>query len=457
MGSGRSPDGRPVRSGTVLISELVHTAAVRAALAAHDVGAAYRLLIAGGVTQREIAAATGQEQSEVSDIRAGRRVCSVWVLERIADGLGVSRGLMGLGYGSEGAYDGVATPPAEAEEVTEDVKRRNFVSAVAGTVVWGYPFLGDQHQRTVRDVLTAPPDRIGATDVHQLEQTVARLGVLDREAGGMAAQAALSGTAQAGEQMLKSSATDPVHTQLRHAVSEAHRLAGWAAGDIGLTDHCRAHMRRAMNLAADDKERLAAVVASSADMEKHYGAPDDALKLFQIAAGGLPPSANPQSGAVLHGLSASAYLAVGHPDQARAALQQSRRLFGEASQRDDSSADQLPFFAFYGPGLGLLAATESKLADYEPARADVQRALDTRPDYDVRCRALDTIVLATILVNSGELRDGFTETRRAMELVPRVGSQRVRDRLAPLDTALARKRDSTAQDLARRVRQLAMA
>jgi hypothetical protein len=114
----------------------------------------------------------------------------------------------------------------------------------------------------------------------------------------------------------------------------------------------------------------------------------------------------------------------------------------------------LPFFAFYGPGYGLLAATESKLADYEPARADVQRALDSRPTFDVRCRALDTIVLATILINSGELRDGFTETRRALDLVPQVGSQRVRDRLAPLSQALAARRDSTAQDLARRVREL---
>ncbi|MGH3797801.1 MAG: hypothetical protein ACRDSP_23260 [Pseudonocardiaceae bacterium] len=64
----------------------------------------------------------------------------------------------------------------------------------------------------------------------------------------------------------------------------------------------------------------------------------------------------------------------------------------------------LPFFAFYGPGHGLLAATGAKLADYEPALDDVQRALDLRSDYDVRCRALDTIVLATILIDSGEIR-----------------------------------------------------
>lgn len=76
------------------------------------------------------------------------------------------------------------------------------------------------------------------------------------------------------------------------------------------------------------------------------------------------------------------------------------------------------------------------------------------PIYDVRCRALDTIVLATILINSGELRDGISETRRALDLVTAVGPQRVRDRLEPLERALAGRRDSTCQDLARRARTL---
>ncbi|HKR48744.1 MAG TPA: hypothetical protein VJT72_04035 [Pseudonocardiaceae bacterium] len=143
---------------------------------------------------------------------------------------------------------------------------------------------------------------------------------------------------------------------------------------------------------------------------------------------GLPVDADPQSGAVLHGLAASAYLTLGYAEHARAALKQSRTLFAEVAQPEAA----LPFFAFYGPGHGLLAATEAKLADYTLARSDVQRALGTRPHYDVRCRALDSIVLATILINSGELRDGISETRRA----------------------LAGRCDSTCQDLARRVRAL---
>lgn len=68
--------------------------AMLAALAVRDIGRVYKLLLAAGIPQRAIAHATGQAQSEVSEILHGRQVQSVVVLERIADGLGVPHGLM---------------------------------------------------------------------------------------------------------------------------------------------------------------------------------------------------------------------------------------------------------------------------------------------------------------------------------------------------------------------------
>jgi transcriptional regulator with XRE-family HTH domain len=58
--------------------------------------ALYGALQAAGVSQRLIAAKTGQSQSEISEIIAGRRVISVVVLERIVDGLGIARSAVGL-------------------------------------------------------------------------------------------------------------------------------------------------------------------------------------------------------------------------------------------------------------------------------------------------------------------------------------------------------------------------
>jgi transcriptional regulator with XRE-family HTH domain len=424
--------------------DLLALPSMRAALAERDVTKVYKILVQHGVQQRVIANLTGQSQSEVSEILKGRQVMGYDLLVRIASGLGVPRGAMGL------AYDGDSTEPA-AEEVDEDVERRNFL-AIAGAILFGAPVLGDPHPLTLRDVVLAPPARVGPSDVSAFEQTVARLNVLDREAGGMAAREALAATATTGEKLLSAQALPEVHQQLRYAVSEAHRLAGWASGDIGLMDHCRYHMHKAMDLAVGDSARVAAVLASAADMEKHAGDPDTALKFFQLAETGISPDSDPQASAVLAGLSASAYLTLGHPDVARRQVARSRQLFASA---DPSTS--LPFFEFYGPGHGLLAATSSKLADYDTARSDIVNALRTRPSYDVRCNALDTVVLATVALNAGEPSIGIPQAQRALSLVTQVGSQRTRDRLAPMIQALDARPDSTSRELAvhaRRVSQV---
>lgn len=417
---------------------------MRSAVVSRDISTVYRLLTQQGVPQRTIASLTGQSQPEVSEIINGRQVMGYQVLVRIANGLGIPRGLMGL------AYDGDSTEPA-AEEVDEDVERRNLF-AIGGAIIFGTPVFGDPRPLTLRDVVSRPSERIGPSDVVAFEQTVAGLNVLDRESGGMAAREALAATAKTGEMLLSAQAVLEVHQQLRYAVSEAHRLAGWASGDIGLMDHCRYHMHRALDFAAGDPARVAAVMASAADMEKHAGDPNAALKLLQVAETGVNPGQDPQASAVLAGLSASAYLTLGHADEARRQVARSRGLFADAN-----AADALPFFSFYGPGHGLLAASSSKLANYDSARTDIVQALRTRPSYDVRCNALDTIVLATVALNAGETAIGIGEARRALYLVTQVGSQRARDRLAPMIQALETRQDSTSRDLAAHARRISQA
>ena len=259
----------------------------------------------------------------------------------------------------------------------------------------------------------------------------------------MAAREALAATAKTGETLLSAQASPDVHQQLRYAVSEAHRLAGWASGDVGLADHCRWHMHKALDFAQGDPARVAAVLASAADMEKHHGDSNTALKFFQLAETGIDPGEDRQASAVLAGLTASAYLSLGHADVARRQVARSRELFADADPECSQS-----FFAFYGPGHGLLAASSSKLANYDVARADIVQALRTRPSYDVRCNALDTIVLATVALNAGETSTGLPEARRALSLVSQVGSQRARDRLAPMIRALESRSDSTSRELA---------
>ncbi len=91
-----------MRSESILatFADLLTGPMSRQALAHRDIAAVYRILRNSGVSQASIALKTGQKQSEVSEIISGRQVKSVVLLERIADGLGVPRGWMGLAHES---------------------------------------------------------------------------------------------------------------------------------------------------------------------------------------------------------------------------------------------------------------------------------------------------------------------------------------------------------------------
>jgi transcriptional regulator with XRE-family HTH domain len=63
-------------------------AEMKQVLVDRDISSLYRLLRRAGISQRQIAALTGQSQSEVSEILKGRQVMAYDVLVRISDGLG---------------------------------------------------------------------------------------------------------------------------------------------------------------------------------------------------------------------------------------------------------------------------------------------------------------------------------------------------------------------------------
>jgi transcriptional regulator with XRE-family HTH domain len=88
--------GPAIEPGAVEPRALELSPSLRADLAQHNIGALYQALQLAGVSQRVIAAKTGQSQSEVSEILSGRRVQSIELLQRIVDGLGIARTVVGL-------------------------------------------------------------------------------------------------------------------------------------------------------------------------------------------------------------------------------------------------------------------------------------------------------------------------------------------------------------------------
>jgi transcriptional regulator with XRE-family HTH domain len=152
---------------------------VRVALAARDIGALYRLFKRLGVTQRQIAGLTGQSQSEVCEILKGRQVLNVLVLERIADGFGIPRERMGLGYGEKGPR-----APSTDGAVDEKVKRRVLIAAAMGQ-----PLLSVRGEPITVGLPTDDPlpSRLGLADVQEVRTFTDQLVGRARYYGGQAA------------------------------------------------------------------------------------------------------------------------------------------------------------------------------------------------------------------------------------------------------------------------------
>ncbi|MGH3874465.1 MAG: hypothetical protein ACRDSR_23680 [Pseudonocardiaceae bacterium] len=326
------------------------------------------------------------------------------------------------------------------------MERRKLL-AIAGAILFGSPVFGKPEPLAVRRVVTDPPRRVGMADVRLYEATMVELQVLQRQVGGLATLEPLAATARAGEQLLRAEATPEVHRRLRLLVSDAHRRAGWAAGDVGLVDDYRAHMHAALDLAVDDPDRIAQVLCTSGAIEKSLGDPEFALKLLQIGQTAAAGSADPQVRAVLGGEAVAGYVTAGRPDIAKRELGTARSLFADAD-----ISKSLSGFAAYGNGHGVLASAELELGNLEAARGEILNALRKRPKDDAWCNALDTIILATVNIRAGELREGVQDTQRAISLVRRVGSRQLQDHMMPLAEELDRRNDSTCHDLARATR-----
>src|SRR5262249_45178923 len=150
---------------------------------------------------------TGQTASEVSDIVRGRPVRSYDLLVRIADGLGVPRGWMGLASGEKSSrpYGGDQATSGAVEE--EDVRRRKGL-ATGGAMVLGYGGRGEVAavEWLVSADEPAPPGRIGETDVSALRALTNQLLKLAR-GGHPAMPEVYSAVIQRSELLLDADAT----------------------------------------------------------------------------------------------------------------------------------------------------------------------------------------------------------------------------------------------------------
>ncbi|MFN2495523.1 MAG: helix-turn-helix domain-containing protein [Pseudonocardiaceae bacterium] len=407
--------------------------AARVALAQRDITAVYRTLCEAGVTQGRIAQATGQRPSEVSEILAGRRVHSVALLRRIADGLGVPHGWMGL------AYIPALAPEHSTESETEEERTANLLR-YGGTVLFGAPVFGPARPIAVPDTPTPVPVRIGIADVERVASTTGQLSQLVGDLGGIPMTDALTAHARASEALLGATMREPVRQRLLVALSDAHRTAGGAAADAALRDLARQHYLRGMDCAGAAGDMLRAVLnLDLLGYTELYVAPNEALKFFQLGAAtaptGLCRARLEYHCALAHGLLSLTAEALG-------TLRQARDTYEAASD------EPLPWPHFATALPHIEGRTYLVLGQFDRAAAAAASVVDAA-GHAVGCTVSNSGLLAAAQLRCGEVRAGLITAARVVSLAKSLRSVSVREDLTPLQAAAEARRDSACRDLAR--------
>ncbi|SDC20541.1 helix-turn-helix domain-containing protein [Actinokineospora iranica] len=425
----------------------------RAALRVRDIGTVYRQLKRHGVSQRRIAALTGQSQPEVSEIMRGRQVMAYEVLSRIADGLGVPRGLMGLAYDSPRVAS--CAGPTEGES---DVERRGFIGLVAKAAVVGLSGAELDSIRVLHQA-TPMPGRIGHADVSNLETTVQFFRAQDDQFGGGAVKSAVVGHLEWATGMLESPAADDVRNRLRIALADMHSLAGWVSFDLGAHEQANRHFANALVLAKESKEHALAskVLFQMGRVYLHQKEPENALKIFQLGQMSAQDANSHRAVALNLAVSAWAHAEMGNAEQTKSLLAHAS---GELSR--DNGQDIPTWLNFMGVAEieGISGMAYTALSGHDRSFADLgiqhaSRSFEMRDESDARSRASDLIAIAANNLRAGNVTEGI---RAASDVLPRldsVRSTRLMDRLTWVRQATNLHPSSgEARELAERITEL---
>jgi transcriptional regulator with XRE-family HTH domain len=444
------------RQGPLISRETWEKREMRDALAGREVSAVYRLLRLEGVSQRQIAAMTGQSQSEVSEILKGRQVMAYDVLARIADGLGVPRGYMGLAYDEATQVQVVGPADEQQAEEEESVKRRKFL-AHAAQVTMGATVFGPAPEAWAANPARTPaPGRIGMTDVRQVEAATRALRALDYQYGGGFCRDAVVAQLSWGQQMVTASSTEQVKNRLYVALADMHSLAGWTSFDTGLYDAARGHFANALELAKQGESHplVANVLYRMGRVYLHQEAANDALKLFQLGQIAAQESGSELAVSVLCANEAWAYALMDNADMAVKLLGRAKDEFARADVANAESwvqfFNETDVYAMVGTVHTVLARKDLTHTKY--AIPALSRAVESYGDDMARSKAFNLSALATNHLLDGDIDHGVRVGGKAIDAAEGLKSQRVWHRMQPMwEEASRRRNNSDARDLAERV------
>lgn len=444
-----------------LISAAVwETPDMRSALARRDLKTVYELLGRKGVGQREIARRTGQSPSEIHEVlRRNRRIQGYDVLARIADGLGIPRGYMGLAYDHttevvlDLAVASCSTDPDERDEIRELLSHAanlTMETSVNNIASWWQPI-----DRGIAPV----PERIDLSDIEQITALIAAMRTLDYRYGGGACRDAVAAQVVWAQQLLHCEAAESTKRMLYTALADLHNLAAWTSFDVGMYSKARSHFGRALEMAheAGDHSLAANVLYRTGKLHLHLGnATSDpsmfkvALKFFQLGQLTAQDSGCSRTVAVLCANEGLAYAHLGDRRQMIRSLGRAEDELAR-SQTDEAQA----WVRFFGEadlhssiGIAHTGLPEPDTTDQETGIRHLHHALALRDQDMTRSTCFERTALATAHLRNGSTDLGLHLGKQAVTEAATVRSVRTIDRLAPLGSAARHHRDSELQQLA---------
>ncbi len=362
---------------------------VRSALRARDVGRLFRLLTQHtGASQSRIGAAVGLEQGYVSRVIAGRKVTSIEVLERIADGCVMPDGAR-RDIGLATRDPGNPTAPAPSAGIAQQSWRDD----------------GGHARETV---------------ARYLSEDVAPL-------------------------LVEGNFDAAVGRGLLSATAELTQLAGWQAYDMADHGTAQRYLVRALSLAraAEDQPLGAEVLAAMSHQSSYLGHPTEAVDLARAARQTAQRTAVPALTAEALVLEAHGHARAGDGRACAVALHRAERTLDRADRSADpqwmANFDEAYLsakFAHCFRALGQAAHTERF----------ARRSLEMDSRY-VRGRVFNLALLATSLAQQGDHEQACTVGSQALDLTANLKSARavgylrdLRHHLSPYRTRPAVRR-----------------
>lgn len=375
------------------------------------------------------------------------------VLEVLSEHIGLSLTLSDVGLSRSGAKRALWNEPwllsrTIAELITS--ARGDLLLGRGGVEQWPQEFLEGQNLLSVvQSWTTTAADsfstgirkgrkRIGAQEVLQILAVTNAFRSLDNAfGGGLTREAVIGQLVYTASLVEDTTYTEEVGRKLITRIGDLAAVAGWMCHDVSMHTAAQHYFLLALQAAkeANDPNLGAHVLCCMARQAGHLGRPRDALEMIHLARYGARNTATPTIDALLHLLEARYCAMMGRLKDFDRATGLAETAFADCDPEQDPAWVAYFDCSEYYATLGIchqIAARTSAAGQPRRAIEMISRALAHRDPSRVRSLAFDHLGLARAYVAAGELESAGAAGTEALELMTKVSSTRVRDRLYEL-------------------------